>query len=142
VVVVPRSLREAEAGTPTPGREKLGVCERAGEEGETGSTTSVVAAGLFVFRGRMPSIEFRFGERAGGGGMPSASVVGLSAGLGLVPRVFVGLSAARGGIGRPPVVLGLRGMAGSSASVRGGGMAFGCCCAGACAGGGANCCTC
>ena len=135
VVVVPRSLaREGEVGTPIPGREKFGVCERTGEDGDTGSTASLVGDGRVVFKGLMPSMEFRFGERAGGGGM--ASSVGLSA-LGLVPCVLVGLSAARGGMGRPPVVLGLRGMAGSSASV-GCGMGGGWCCGG----GGANCCFC
>lgn len=62
---------------------------------------------------------------------------GASVGLGLVPR-WPG-NSARGGMGRPPVVLGLRGMAGSSASACGGAnveVFCGCTCV--VAGGGAN----
>jgi hypothetical protein len=90
-------------------------------------------------------MEFRFGERAGGCGIASVSVfVGWSAGLGLVPRAADGLRAVRGGIGRPPVVLGLLGgMAGSSASVRGGGVIpLFCCSVGGGPGGGVNCWSC
>jgi hypothetical protein len=67
--------------------------------------------------------------------------VSVAAGLGLVPGAFVVFrNSERGGMGRPPVVLGLTGMAGSSASVRAGGMVLlFCCWNGGAPGGGANC---
>jgi hypothetical protein len=90
-----------------------------------------------VFNGATtPSPEFLFGDLAGGGGMPVVSGSSVGAGLGLVPRAFVVLrNSERGGMGRPPVVLGLRGMAGSSASVLAATFCGG---TGAVLGGGAN----
>lgn len=126
VVVVPRFRLGGDVldGVPTSGREKLGVCDLAGAVGDTGSTPSFPAA-LFVFNGLiMPSCEFLFSDLMGGSGeIPAVFVFVAVVGEGLVPRRFGELrSSERGGMGRPPVVLGLVGTAGNSFSVRGGGI--------------------
>jgi hypothetical protein len=97
---------------------------------------------LGTFNGvTIPSFEFRFFDLMGGGGDTAAAFVNVeAAGAGLVPRRFGELrSSERGGIGRPLVVLGLWGLAGSSTSVRGGGrVELFCVWRGVEAGGGAN----
>jgi hypothetical protein len=101
------------------------VRDLAGEVGENGGSTASVVGGLVGFNGGiLPSREFRFGDLVGGGGMRSVFAfvligAGITAGLGLVPRWFG--NSERGGMVRPPEVLGLRGMAGSSASACAGG---------------------
>ncbi len=89
VVVVPKLLTLG-GEDATSGREKLGLCDLAGEVGEMGNSSPSFAGTLVVFRGLMPpSIEFLFGDLAGGGGITVWSevvVAGARAGFGLVPR--------------------------------------------------------
>jgi hypothetical protein len=96
----------------------LWVCVIFDAVGDPGESTASFTAGCLLFSGATKlSPEFLFGDLAGGGGMLLVSGLSAEARSGLVPRVLVVLrNSDRGGMGRPPVVLGLRGMAGSSAS--------------------------